>query len=54
MIIYVCPECNLIDPYNGDGDGIGSCDCSRCDGCGEVSVFCDCDDYWDDRDGIDG
>jgi hypothetical protein len=37
---YFCPECNLVDPYNGDGDGIGSCDCPRmeCCGCGnEVS-----------------
>ncbi|MCT2278007.1 hypothetical protein M3G91_10255 [Micromonospora chalcea] len=30
-----CDVCGLPDPYRGDGDGIGSCDCPRCDhGCG--------------------
>ena len=42
--------CRLPDPYDGEGDGIGSCDCPRCN-CGEAagSVFCDCpdDDYWE-------
>jgi hypothetical protein len=38
-----CDVCGLPDPYNGTGDGIGSCDCSRCD-CGAAmwSVFCSC------------
>lgn len=44
-----CDVCGLPDSYNGDGDGIGSCDCPRCDG-GEAaadSVLCTCppDDY---------
>jgi hypothetical protein len=51
-----CDVCGLPDNYNGDGDGIGSCDCPRCDG-GEAaahSVFCTCppDDipgYYDDE-----
>ncbi|MEV4271952.1 hypothetical protein [Micromonospora aurantiaca (nom. illeg.)] len=30
-----CDVCGLPDPYRGQGDGIGSCDCPRCDhGCG--------------------
>lgn len=46
-----CDVCRLPDPYNGTGDGIGSCDCPRCDGgCGVAanSVLCECpgdDDY---------
>lgn len=39
-----CDVCGLPDPYNGQGDGIGSCDCPRCDG-GEAaanSAFCTC------------
>lgn len=38
-----CDVCKLPDPYNGDGDGIGSCDCARCD-CGEArgSSLCAC------------
>lgn len=45
-----CDVCGLQDPYNGTGDGIGSCECPRCDG-GEAaasSVLCICppeDDY---------
>jgi hypothetical protein len=42
--ISECDVCGLPDNYNGDGDGIGSCDCPRCDG-GEAavhSVFCTC------------
>ena len=44
-----CDVCLLPDPYDGDGDGIGSCDCPRCE-CGAAygSVFCSCpldDDY---------
>ena len=29
----ICDVCGLPDPYRGQGDGIGSCDCPRCD-CG--------------------
>lgn len=49
-----CDVCGLTDPYNGQGDGIGSCDCPRCDGrCGAAagSMFCACvpeDDFEDD------
>jgi hypothetical protein len=32
-----CGDCGLPDPYNGDGDGIGSCRCIA-------------DDAWDARD----
>lgn len=37
-----CDVCNLPD-LRGGGDGIGSCDCARCD-CGEAagSQFCTC------------
>ena len=51
-----CDVCGLPDPYDGGGDGIGSCGCPRCDG-GEAaasSVLCTCppDDVYDD--GYDG
>lgn len=58
----VCPECNLPDPYGGEGDGIGSCDCPRCPACGEPDpagfhndgTTCDGDDLgipdWPDGD----
>lgn len=49
-----CDVCGLPDPYNGAGDGIGSCECPRCDG-GEAaasSVLCICPP--DDIDGYDG
>jgi len=45
-----CDVCGLPDLFNGDGDGIGSCDCSRCD-CGAAygSVFCSCPpDYYEE------
>ena len=50
-----CDVCGLPDPYDGGGDGIGSCECPRCDG-GEAaasSVLCVCppddiDGYPDD------
>lgn len=45
-----CDVCGLPDDYRGQGDGIGSCDCPRCDcGSAKYSVFCDCpdDDYSD-------
>lgn len=52
----LCDVCGLPDPYRGNGDGIGSCDCPRCEG-GEApahSCFCDCpdDDYWRDDDSM--
>lgn len=41
-----CLECGLPDPYDGWGDGIGSCECPRCEYCG-APPGCDCsdDDY---------
>ncbi|MET8908374.1 hypothetical protein [Micromonospora sp. NPDC004551] len=49
-----CDVCGLPDPYNGDGDGIGSCDCPRCDhGCGVARgsyLCCGDDDPGDDSD----
>ncbi|MFI6160373.1 hypothetical protein ACIA59_10535 [Micromonospora haikouensis] len=48
----ICDVCGLPDLYRGQGDGIGSCDCPRCDhGCGVPanSTFCTGDpDRWDD------
>lgn len=54
-----CDVCGLPDIHNGQGDGIGSCDCPRCEGgCGVAagSDLCTCPaydptdetDYWDD------
>jgi len=46
-----CDVCGLVDPYNGQGDGIGSCECPRCE-CGASlwSSLCVCppedDDPW--------
>ena len=46
-----CDVCGLPDLHNGQGDGIGSCDCPRCE-CGAAawSVLCVCpteeDDQW--------
>jgi hypothetical protein len=47
----ICDVCGLPDHHHGRGDGIGSCDCPRCD-CGSArhSVFCDCYPYDDDGD----
>lgn len=48
-----CDVCLLPDPYSGGGDGIGSCDCSRCE-CGMAawSSLCTCpsdeDTEWPD------
>ena len=47
---WECDVCGLPDPYNGRGDGIGSCDCHRCEGgeAAEWSALCICppdDDY---------
>ena len=44
-------DCGLPDPYNGDGDGIGSCECPRCEWCGAAPLECSCesdDDYLPD------
>ncbi|GHJ11192.1 hypothetical protein TPA0907_55590 [Micromonospora humidisoli] len=46
-----CDVCGLPDPYRGQGDGIGSCDCPRCDcGAPRSSYLCTCppDDDPDD------
>lgn len=47
-----CVNCGLPDMYEGGGDGIGSCDCSRCEWCGAAPLRCDCrardDGYEDD------
>lgn len=49
-----CLDCGLPDPYNGQGDGIGSCDCPRCQCCGAGPQECECnrdfDDLYDDAD----
>lgn len=37
-----CFDCGLPDYYAGQGDGIGSCDCPRCDECGAGPLECDC------------
>lgn len=55
-----CPDCGLPDPYHGQGDGIGSCECPRCDcGSGLPAIWCgieicrSADDYphpdWEDQ-----
>lgn len=40
---WFCDVCGLPDPFGGAGDGIGSCDCSRCE-CGAAlwSSLCSC------------
>lgn len=39
-----CDVCGLPDIHRGQGDGIGSCDCPRCDcGVARSSAFCSCD-----------
>ena len=45
-----CDVCSLPDLYNGAGDGIGSCDCPRCEGCPAAagSVFCQCPPHDDE------
>lgn len=55
MTVYPCPECNLPDYYNGQGDGIGSCDCPRKECCNEVAYFCTCatdEDWWGEDEGL--
>lgn len=43
-----CPVCGLPDSYRGQGDGIGSCDCPRCDCCGAGPDECHCGQDWDE------
>lgn len=38
----MCQECGLDDEFNGRGDGIGSCDCPRCQCCGAGPLECEC------------
>lgn len=45
-----CWECNLPDPYGGDGDGIGSCRCPRAAcGCSPTDVELDLCRHGDDE-----
>lgn len=52
-----CDVCGLPDIHNGHGDGIGSCQCPRCEGpCGvaEGSYLCSCPTgEYDDNDDFD-
>lgn len=44
----ICDSCYLPDNHRGQGDGIGSCDCPRCDCCEAAPQECDCArDVWD-------
>ena len=43
---YDCWDCNLPDLHNGDGDGIGSCNCPRCETCNGAPSTCNC---WSDQ-----
>ena len=44
----ICQRCDLPDSYRGQGDGIGSCECSRCDCCGAAPLECECERDWED------
>lgn len=44
-----CQRCGLPDNYRGQGDGIGSGDCPRCQCCGRGPDECDCSQDWDER-----
>jgi hypothetical protein len=44
-----CQRCGLPDSYRGQGDGIGSCDCSRCECCGAAPYECECGRDWDEN-----
>lgn len=55
MAASTCDVCGLLDLYDGAGDGIGSCDCPRCEECGEAAGSawcrgCQRDDYEPDGD----
>lgn len=45
MSSYRCLDCGLPDSYDGGGDGIGSCDCPRCENCGAAPQECNCEEY---------
>jgi hypothetical protein len=47
--MWRCFECGLVDPYDGEGDGIGSCECPRCEDCGAPPGACNGHDE-DERD----
>lgn len=47
-----CFRCGLPDPYRGQGDGIGSCDCPRCHCCEAGPDECDCGRDVDDAEEI--
>lgn len=52
MGYYDCMQCDLPDPYDGDGDGIGSCECERCEWCDGPPQMCCCEaDAEDERSG---
>jgi hypothetical protein len=53
LMAWRCFDCNMPDPYNGAGDGIGSCDCPRCEDCGAPPGGCNGHDDWDDDEGDD-
>jgi hypothetical protein len=36
-------DCGMYDPYDGQGDGIGSCDCPRCEWCAGPPGVCSCE-----------
>ena len=38
----ICQRCGLTAPYRGPGDGIGSCECPRCQCCQAAPDECDC------------
>lgn len=40
--VPTCMNCYLPDPYRGRGDGIGSCECPRCQTCAAGPEECDC------------
>lgn len=40
---YECAQCSLPDAYDGQGDGIGSCECERCEYCGGPPLMCSCE-----------
>jgi hypothetical protein len=50
MSSYRCLDCGLPDLHDGYGDGIGSCDCPRCEDCGAAPQECGCDEYDVDED----
>lgn len=58
MSTWTCVGCSLPDLHDGQGDGIGSCQCPRCEDCGECKSCADNlglhhghedDDWWGDE-----